>query len=214
MPQSVYVARASTTSRDTFDPERVDAHRHRRRVSRSLTSAVLRRWQNIPVGRTDQPLLAQIDRDALDDRVPLATTLRKCIALGAQARNDELRDWASKELDGYRDGDIPSYRIIHVPLLIDGLTFTHQVRGQQISTMDLPDFARDVITEELPLAHGVGDLQALVRNARAAGKTAVKMAPDGAADLVKLWNHERQNSGDGTIMSCTGTLTLRVSRAC
>ena len=66
------------------------------------------RWQNVPVGRTDQPLLAQIGRDALDDRVPLATTLRKCIALGAQARNDELRDWVSKELDGYRDGGVAS----------------------------------------------------------------------------------------------------------
>jgi hypothetical protein len=104
------------------------------------------------VGRTDQPLLAQIDRDALDDRVPLATTLRKCVALGAQARNDELRDWASKELGGYRDGDVPSYRTIHEPLLIDGVTATHQVRGQQVSTIDLPDFARDVVTEELPLA--------------------------------------------------------------
>jgi hypothetical protein len=40
-----------------------------------------------------------------------------------------------------------------------------------------------------------------VRNATAAGKTAVKMAPDGAADLVKLWNHERQSDGGGTIMS-------------
>ena len=159
------------------------------------------RWQNVPVGRTDQPLLAQIGRDALDDRVPLATTLRKCIALGAQARNDELRDWASKELDGYRDGGVPSYRTIHVPLMIDGLTSTHAVRGQQISTMDLPDFAQDVITEELPLAQGVGDLQALVRSTRAADKTAVKMSPPGAAGLLTLWNHERQNLGGGTIMS-------------
>jgi hypothetical protein len=38
-----------------------------------------------------------------------------------------------------------------------------------------------------------------VRNARAAGKTAVQMAPDGAADLVKLWNHEQRNFGGGTI---------------
>ena len=59
--------------------------------------------------------------------------------------------------------------------------------------MDLPDFAQDVITEELPLAQGVGDLQALVRSTRAADKTAVKMSPPGAAGLLTLWNHERQN---------------------
>jgi len=151
--------------------------------------------------RTDQSLLAQIERDAIDDRVTLATTLRKCIRLGAQARNDELRDWASKELDGYRDGDVPDYRIIHAPLMIDGLTFKAQVRGQQISSMDLPDFARDAYSEELPLAHGVGDLAAQVRNAKAAGKTAIKMSPPGAAELLKLWNHEQQQSGGGTIMA-------------
>ncbi len=166
-----------------------------------MARAVVMRWQNDPVAKPDQPLLAQIDRDALDDRLPLATTLRKCIRLGAQARNDELRDWASKELDGYRDGDVPDYRIIHVPLLIDGVTFTHHIRGQQVSRHVLPDWAQDVITEELPLAQGVGDLQALVRNTRAAGKTAVKMAHPGAAEMLMLWNHERQNSGNGTIMA-------------
>jgi hypothetical protein len=152
------------------------------------------------VARTDQSLLGQIRRDALDDRVPLTTTLRKCIDLGAQARNDELRDWASQELDGYRNSEVPAYRVIHVPLLIDGLTFGGLMRGQRISSMDLPDFARDVITEEMPLAHGVGDLQAQVRNAKAAGRTSIKMSPHGAAELVTLWNQEQQRTGGGTIM--------------
>ncbi len=152
------------------------------------------------VPRGDQALLTQIERDALDDTVPLAATLRKCIALGAQARNADLRDWASQELDGYRDGGVPEYRIIHVPLLIDGLTFTHAVRGQQISATDLPDFAQDVITEELRLAHGVGDLHALTRTARGTGQASVKMSPPGTAELVKLWNYERRSSGQGTIM--------------
>jgi hypothetical protein len=111
--------------------------------------------------RGGQDLLTQIERDALDEGVPLAATLRKCIALGAQARNADLRDWASQELDGYRDGGIPEYRTIYVPLLIDALTFTHQIRGQQISATDLPDFAQDVISEELRLGQSVGDLDAL-----------------------------------------------------
>lgn len=153
------------------------------------------------MARTDQSLLGQIDRDALDDRVPLTTTLRKCIRLGAQARNDELRDWASKELYGYRDGDVPAYRVIHAPMLIDGLTFGGQIRGQQISSMDLPEFARDEYSEELPLAHGVGDLQAQVRNAKAAGKPSIKISPPGVAELMMLWNQEQQRSGGGTIMA-------------
>jgi AbiTii len=151
--------------------------------------------------RGGQDLLTQIERDALDEGVPLAATLRKCIALGAQARNADLRDWASQELDGYRDGGIPEYRTVYVPLLIDALTFTHQIRGQQISATDLPDFAQDVISEELWLGQSVGDLDALARNARNAGKASVKMSPPGSAELLKLWNYQRRDSGQGTIMA-------------
>jgi hypothetical protein len=151
--------------------------------------------------RRDQGLLTEIERGALDDKVSLAATLRTCITLGAQTRNAELRDWASQELDGYRnDNDIPEYRIIYAPLLIDAVTFTHKIRGQQISAMDLPDFAQDHISEKLRLAQGVGDLQALVRNAENAGKTAVKLVPPGTAELLKLWNHQMQTSGQ-TIMA-------------
>jgi hypothetical protein len=148
------------------------------------------------VPRRDQSLLAEIERGGLDDGVPLTVTLRKCIALGAQTRNAELRDWASHELYGYRnDNEIPEYRIIHVPLLIDGVTTTHQIRGQQISSMELPDVAHGLISEELKLAHGVGDLQALVRNAERAGNTAVKMSPPGSAGLVTIINSDMQGTG-------------------
>jgi AbiTii len=147
------------------------------------------------VPRGGQDLLTQIEHDALDEGLPLAATLRKCIALGAQARNADLRDWASRELDGYRDDGIPEYRTIYVPLLIDALTFTHQIRGQQISATDLPDFAQDVISEELRLGQGVGDLDALERSARGAGKAFVKMSPPGSAELLKLWHYQRRDSG-------------------
>jgi AbiTii-like protein len=114
------------------------------------------------VPRRDNSLLAEIERGGLDDSVPLTRTLRKCIALGAQTRNAELRDWASQELGGYRNDDdaIPEYRIIHVPLIFDGATFMGIVRGLPISSFNLPEFARDLVTEELKLAHGVGDLEA------------------------------------------------------
>jgi AbiTii len=173
------------------------------------------RGQTGSVPRRDQSLLAEIERGALDHRAPLTAVLQKCIALGGQARNAELRDWASQELHGYRnDNEIPQYRIIHAPLLIDAVTSNGQIRGQQISAWDLPDVAHGVISEELKLAHGVGDLQALVRNAERKGETAVKLGPPDSADLVKLMNHEAQTPGqaimrlywDVSIARITGTL--------
>ena len=152
--------------------------------------------------RRDESLLAEIERGALDDRVSLAATLRQCIALGAQTRNADLRDWASQELDGYRNvNDIPEYRTMYAPLLIDAVTFTHSIRGQQISATDLPDFAQEYISEKLRLAQGVGDLQALVRNTANAGKTAIKMSPPGSAELLKLWNHQMHAATGQTIMA-------------
>jgi AbiTii len=159
------------------------------------------RGQTSPVPGRGQSLLTDIEQGALDHSVPLSATLQKCIALGGQARNAELRDWATRELHGYRDNDneIPEYRIIHVPLMVDAVTFTHQIRGQQISSTDLPDVAQNVISEELKLAHGIGDLQGLVQNAERTGETVVKLGPPGAADLVKLMNYEMHDSGQ-TIM--------------
>jgi hypothetical protein len=69
----------------------------------------------------DRGLLTEIERGALDDNVPLATTLRKCVALGGQAGSIELRRWASRELNGYKagDDDLPEWRIVGAVLHID-----------------------------------------------------------------------------------------------
>jgi hypothetical protein len=146
----------------------------------------------------DQGLLAEIKRDALDDRVPLVTILRKCLDLGEQTRNAELLAWVNRELDGYVDGDdLPEYRVIYAPLVIDAVTSSHEIRGQQISSLDLPDFAQDLITEKLELAGGVSKLQGYVRNAR---ETSIKMSPAGTPELLKLWNHQIHATGR-TIMA-------------
>lgn len=151
---------------------------------------------NVTVSRRDRSLLAEIEQEALDDGVALTATLRKCIALGAQARNAELRDWAAQELNGYRDdSEIPAYRIIDAPLTVDVLSFRYHVTGQQISASDLPDVVREHISEELKLAHGAGDLQALLRNAGRAGETSVKLAPPGSAEVMKLMNYARRDQG-------------------
>jgi hypothetical protein len=139
----------------------------------------------------DRSLLTEIERGALDDNVLLATTLRKCIALGGQARSAELRSWASRELNGYEagDGELPEWRIVGAVLQIDGQTARAIVRRQQISPMALPDFARDVIKEECPLRMGVAALEALL----ARSEEFVHLGPPGASDLVLYMNHQNSD---------------------
>jgi hypothetical protein len=57
-------------------------------------------------------LLKEIQDGALDTNVPITTVLRKLAVLAAQLKNDELRDWAFSELNGYTGQDVklPTYR--------------------------------------------------------------------------------------------------------
>ena len=42
-------------------------------------------------------LLAQIEAEVVDDRVPLSSLLQKCIVLGGEAGSEKLRDWARRD---------------------------------------------------------------------------------------------------------------------
>jgi AbiTii len=143
------------------------------------------------VRRRDRGLLSQIEQGALDEKVPLATTLRRCVALGGQARSAELRAWASRELNGYEAGDeeLPDWRIVGAPLLLDAIVGRTIITGKQISPWELPKVARDVIMEECPLRMGVAALESMLSR----GEDYINLGPPGAADLVLLMNHENDN---------------------
>jgi hypothetical protein len=135
---------------------------------------------------SDRDLLGEIERDALDDSVPVATALRKCVVLGGRSGSESLRDWATRELEGYHgaEEELPDYRVTRAPLRIDGISGNYKVTRQQFPPSALPDFARERISEELELRDGVGAIEALL------GRSDIKLMPPGASDLVRLMNAE------------------------
>lgn len=144
--------------------------------------------QNCWVARREDTLIAQIERDALDDGVPVATALRKCIVLGGKSDSEQLRDWATRELQGYHgQDDLPDYRVIAAPLVIDGIAGNYQVTRQPFPPSALPDFAREHISERLELRDGVGSLEALAQQAE------IKLAPPMATDLARYMNAQDDN---------------------
>lgn len=133
-------------------------------------------------------LIEEIERDALDDSVPVATALRKCVVLGGRSGSERLRDWATRELEGYFGQDtLPDYRVIHAPLLIDGISGSYQITRQQLAPSALPDFARDHISDEVELRDGIGGIEALLKHAE------IKLQPPRASDLARLMNAENDN---------------------
>jgi AbiTii len=95
-------------------------------------------------------LIEEIIELAVDDKEPVSVLLRKALVLSFQLKNDRLKVWAQKELDGYEPSDeLPDYRV--TPAIAKGLFlggFGAQINNQPLSPGILDkehrDFARIV----------------------------------------------------------------------
>jgi hypothetical protein len=83
-------------------------------ASLALVSPSRRRGQPVRVGRRQgvgMQLIDEIIELAVDDKTSLPVLLRKCLVLSHRLKNERLKAWAEKELDGYANDDLlPDYR--------------------------------------------------------------------------------------------------------
>jgi hypothetical protein len=109
----------------------------------------------------------------------------------------DLREWARRELDGYVGaGDqVPEYREIVAPIVIDGFTPRGHIERQPFNPLDLPQFVQDSgISESLSLRDGVGTLETMRADGLAKGEAIRMGLPDGSI-IAKVMNHELQSTG-------------------
>jgi hypothetical protein len=140
---------------------------------------------------SDYHLLDEVQRDALDRSCPVSDTLRKLIALGGDAGSVELREWAGRELRGYQ-GDLPSYRRPRASILLDAINGNYRITGQEISPRSLPAFAHEHITQEVPMARPVGELEAMLQECTS-GEGFVRINLPLSQDLLRVMNRENDN---------------------
>lgn len=108
-------------------------------------------------------LLSEIQNAAVDANVPLANVLRKCAVLGAELKNDELRDWALRELNGYQDGDdVPEYRRAQSQVFgnVAG-PFGSGFKNVAIPALAMPEHLREM-SHAVVLSQGVAGLTELL----------------------------------------------------
>jgi AbiTii len=80
-------------------------------------------------------LLEEIIDLAASDNGSVATLLRKCLVLAHRLKNDRLKTWAEKELNGYeRDDEVPEYR----KTAIGAKGFFVGAFGAQINNQPIP----------------------------------------------------------------------------
>jgi hypothetical protein len=94
-------------------------------------------------------LLREIQKDAVDSNVKLATLLRKCKVLAARLGNLEFKQWVESELNGYNGNsseELPNYRIIKVNSKghFSG-PFGSGLRNADMPLLCVPEEAREVL---------------------------------------------------------------------
>jgi hypothetical protein len=134
-------------------------------------------------------LLDDIERDVLDEHASLASALRKCVALGGRSGSEALRDWATRELEGYygTDEPLPNYRVINAPIRLDGISGHMQITGQSVSPWQLPDPVCDHVDEKIELRDGAGALEELAK------LDTIKLMLPGGARVAQLMNMENDD---------------------
>lgn len=141
-----------------------------------------------------ETLLDQIERDVLDDSASLAGALRKCLALGGQSGSEELRDWATLELQAYKDLEatpLPDYRVVPAQLTIDGFSVNAIVKGQAISPSVLPDVVQERIKNQVEFRQGIGEIEALIAQGERGGGVIRVGVPMGS-EIARLMNADLQ----------------------
>ena len=112
-------------------------------------------------------LLEDIRNEAIDNKVDIATILRKCQILASKLGNVSFKNWVSCELNGYFDGkEVPKYRI----KIVDSYGTLVGSFGRQMSNVVLPlHNLPPKIAEALSIARfeqGVDSLQALLEGSK------------------------------------------------
>jgi AbiTii len=104
-------------------------------------------------------LLGEIVDLAVEGETSLSVLLRKCLVLSHRLKNERLKAWAEKELDGYADDDaLPDYCQTHT--LSKGLFFS---RGWRMDDYAFPTSMLEerhrAMTDNAAFREGVAALQ-------------------------------------------------------
>lgn len=134
-------------------------------------------------GVTNTVLQSLRDR-LLDESEPLAGLLRKCLMLGAETGSESLRDWARKELNGYRDEEqVPEYRQLHgPPIMLDSMSGNTWATNQVIDRLQLPERAHEYVKDALVLRQPIEELE------RLANEKSITMRTPALSYAERLWN--------------------------
>src|SRR5690349_13481286 len=124
-------------------------------------------------------LLSDIIDIATGDAPGLPTLLRKCLVLSYALKNEKLKEWADKELNGYeKDDELPDYR--QVKVISKGTffgSFGRVLYDQPLHTSVLQKEHRH-LADTAQLTEPVAGYEVLLQNKSAGGSFRSEWSPD------------------------------------
>ncbi|MER6239756.1 hypothetical protein ABT185_27470 [Streptomyces clavifer] len=134
--------------------------------------------------------LDRLEQDILDESISTTKLLRLFIVIGGRAFSEPLRKWAMNELRGYNgpSEEIPDYRTIGAPIQADSRSPFWQARAETISALDLPEIARETISQEIPVRFSVAKIQSLLDGRNSTEP--IKLSLPGGPELCRLMSYE------------------------
>jgi hypothetical protein len=131
-------------------------------------------------------LFEEIQQDLLSS-TPLSDVLRKAKVLAYRLKNDDFKNWAEYELDGYTDvGSLPGYRKVSTHSCGNFVTFSVKMSGVPIPGQNIPREVREEINR-INMKQGAKELEAQLESlARSPTDT---LAVPWPADLLPLLNN-------------------------
>ncbi|MGO4569059.1 hypothetical protein AB4Z52_29430 [Rhizobium sp. 2YAF20] len=80
-------------------------------------------------------LLVDIQNDAISDKVPVATLLRKLLVLASNLDSHVLEEWVRFEMNGYpRQAEVPEYRRIKMNFKVTGGNMAYQITNAPVAS--------------------------------------------------------------------------------
>ena len=135
-------------------------------------------------------ILRQIQEDLLKENSSLPTTLRRALVLASELKSEKLKNWASQELNGYKQFiDLPDYRRIATSCVGTWTNGFHAITNHQVPTWRIDNPKLVNALEVYAVFDGIASVEELASNP--------KLNHFISAEMLALVNHAVMSGGYG-----------------
>jgi len=111
---------------------------------------------------------SKILKELVNNEVTIEVALSRLMLIASDIDNTELRDWATKELNGYGvDDTCPSYRVIaSANITYTGISGGFQLTNQPLPLIALPSDIRESMLSSMPVRDSIAKIAHIFESKR------------------------------------------------